>query len=109
MKKPFDTVDHQILLKTYGVKKNIQHMVKNYLHVVSINGTESKRTQMLCGVPQGSVLSPLLFLLFINYLPEATAFLTLLFADETTFQVSGVHLDQLLTLQTLSGKSICMV
>jgi ribonuclease P/MRP protein subunit RPP40 len=86
-------------LDHYGVKNTSNLWFKNYLHdreqFVSINGTESQRTKMLCGVPQGSVLGPLLFLLFINDLPEATDFLTLLFADDTTFQVSGVDLDQL--------------
>ena len=56
---------------------------------VTINGVESKRNKITCGVPQGSVLGPLLFLIFINDLPNATDFLTLLFADDTTFQLSG--------------------
>ena len=40
-------------------------------------------------------MGPLLFLIFINDLPNATDFLTLLFADDTTFQISGVDIDQL--------------
>ena len=102
LKKAFDTVDHQILLKKmehYGVRGTSLIWFKNYLsereQFVSINGVDSLMQQIKCGVPQGSVLGPLLFLLYINDLPNATEFLTLLFADDTTFQFSGANLDTL--------------
>ena len=68
---------------------------------VCINGIESEKEKISCGVPQGSVLGPLLFLLFINDLPNATNFLTLLFADDTTFQVSGTDLNELFNIANI--------
>ena len=104
LKKAFDTVDHLTLLKKmefYGVRGNANAWFESYLNereqFVAINGVESDREKIVCGVPQGSVLGPLLFLLFINDLPNATDFFTLLFADDTTFQLSGVEIELLFT------------
>ena len=102
LKKAFDTVDHSILLQKmshYGIRNTANLWFQNYLmgreQFVSVHGRDSERAEVKCGVPQGSILGPILFLIFINDLPNATDFLTLLFADDTTFQVSGQDLDQL--------------
>ena len=91
LQKAFDTVDHQILLAKlnhYGIRGVSNDWFKSYLsnrsQYVSINGYESGLAAINCGVPQGSVLGPLLFLLYINDLNQAIKFCKAHhFADDT--------------------------
>ena len=72
-----------------------ENYLTNRSQYVSINGIDSSCKNMACGVPQGSVLGPLLFLIFINDLPTSIDFFTLLFADDTTLQLCGPNLSEL--------------
>ena len=91
LQKAFDTVDHKILLKKlehYGIIGLANDWFCSYLtnrqQFVSINGFDSKSKVMKYGVPQGSVLGPLLFLIYINDLHKAIKYSTTLhFADDT--------------------------
>ena len=78
LEKAFDTVDHQILLAKlnhYGIRGVSNDWFKSYLsncnQYVSTNGYESSLAALNCCIPQGSVLKPLLFLLYINDLNQA--------------------------------------
>ncbi|CAL4079903.1 unnamed protein product, partial [Meganyctiphanes norvegica] len=71
LSKAFDTVDHQILigkLEHYGIRGTALELFKSYLsnrkQYVHIDNCKSKTRSISCGVPQGSVLGPLLFLIF---------------------------------------------
>ena len=73
LRKAFDTVNHQILLQkltNYGFRGNSNKLLQSFLfnrkQFVSIKGFESELLDVKCGVPQGSTLGPLLFLLYIN-------------------------------------------
>ena len=64
----------------------------NRKQFVSINGTNSYLLQILFGVPQGSILGPILFLIYINDLPKCTSLFSSLFADDTKLAASGPDL-----------------
>ena len=78
---------------------HIPNLINDREQFVYTNGVQPEKKQIVCGVPQGSVLGPLLFLIFINDLPNATDFLTLSFADDTTFQISGVDIELLYLME----------
>ena len=113
--KAFDTVNHEILfekLSAYGVVGTSLDWFKSYLYrrkqYVEYNGSKSDMDIISCGVPQGSILGPLLFLIYINDLAEVSNLLfALMFADDSNMFLSGKNPDNLITL--MNGEMIKMV
>ena len=88
--KAFDTVSHKILLYKlhhYGIRGPAYALIENYLtsrnQFVTFSNTSSYTKPINIGVPQGSILGPLLFLIYINDLPNAIYSTPRLFADDS--------------------------
>ena len=91
LEKAFDTVNHQILLSKldhYGIRGKANDWIKSYLsnreQFVNLNDFTSSKNPIKCGVPQGSILGPLLFIIYINDMNKAIKdCITHHFADDT--------------------------
>ncbi|CAF0861672.1 unnamed protein product, partial [Brachionus calyciflorus] len=115
-KKAFYTVDAQILLlklKKYGFSDTAINLIRNYfdnrVQVVKIDDFKSEPLDIRLGVPQGSVLGPLFFLLFINDLSKYLDNITVkLFADDTTIINCADNIEDLLSHFSLAIKKLIL-
>ena len=96
LSKAFDTLDHEILLyklKYYGMKQSALNLFHSYLlnrtQYVDLHGAKSSCMSLKVGVPQGSILGPLLFIIYVNDLKNCTSFFhPIVYADDTTLAAS---------------------
>ena len=95
LQKAFDTIDHGILLmklKALGLSQDIYRWLWSYLsdrqQLVDVSGTISSHANVSCGVHQGSILGPLLFLIYDNDMSGAVSNKLLLFADDSAILVA---------------------
>ena len=110
LRKAFDTIDHEILLsklELYGFKGVSLNLFREYLsdrtqdQVTVINNVNSETRFISCGVPQGSILGPLLFLLYINDLPNCNLLSDVrMYADDTNLTFASKDTNELLSSLT---------
>ena len=114
LRKAFDTVDHKILilkLKNYGVRGNNLKWFESYLNnrkqFIAYNSKYTSFETITCGVPQGSILETLLFLIYVNNLNQVSNILDpIMFADDTNFFYSHYQIKTLFETVNCELKNI---
>ena len=102
LSKAFDVIDHKILLqklRAYGLRGIVNTWFENYLtgrtQFVEIENQRSPLKHLLFGVPQGFILGPLLYVMYVNDICKTCDHQMLSFADDTTIYMSNSDLDLL--------------
>ena len=114
LQKTFDTIDHYILLQklpSLGFSNEVIDWFRSYLRSrkshVNVHDKFSTTAELRCGVPKGSILGPLLFLLYINDMPQAVDCDLFLHADNTYLLYQHKNLDQINKELTKNSCNIC--
>ena len=102
LQKAFDTVEHNILLmklEAIGLKQDVVRWFSSYLtdrqQHVDVSGTLSSSSEIKCGIPQGSILEPLLFLICVNDMSGVVNNKLFLYADDSAILVADKHISNI--------------
>ena len=112
--KAFDTFDHKILLEKlykYGIRGLSYEWIKDYLHnrqqYVTLRTVHSSHQYRTCEVAQGSILGPLLFILYINDIATVSSILLpILYADDTNLFLNGEDINELIIMMNKELQNI---
>ena len=114
LQKAFDTIDHNILLEKMiyiGFSDQsilwFKSFLSNRTFKIKVDKTLSDAGNLTCGVPQGSILGPLLFLIYINDMPQATTCDLLLYADDSCLIYQHKNINQIEKVLTNNFSGLC--